>query len=117
MPHVLERYPDSRELVIATNYEAHPLMYYLDSRVIVGLSLNNIARERALAVVSGGQGNYYQSLVYRYLDNLVLPDGFPEWPEVVPEHTVEELGDTVRVDKAPRMEGRLMHMIITPKRD
>jgi hypothetical protein len=48
VPHLLERYPDPRELVIATNYEAHPLMYYLDSRVIVGLSLNNIARERAL---------------------------------------------------------------------
>jgi hypothetical protein len=48
VPHVLARYPDTRELVIATNYEAHPLMYYLDSRVIVGLSLNNIARERAL---------------------------------------------------------------------
>jgi hypothetical protein len=48
VPHVLERYPEPRELVVATNYEAHPLMYYLDSRVIVGLSLNNITRERAL---------------------------------------------------------------------
>ena len=27
------------------------------------------------------------------------------------------LGEAVRVDKAPRMEGRLMSMIITPKRD
>lgn len=42
------RYPDPASLVIATSYEAHPLMYYLGSRVIVGLALNNIAAERAL---------------------------------------------------------------------
>jgi len=46
--HLRERYPDPSALVIATNYEAHPLMYYLDSRVIVGLVGNNIAEERAL---------------------------------------------------------------------
>lgn len=43
-----ERYPDTHSLVVATNYEAFPLMYYLGSRVIVGLSLNNIAAERSL---------------------------------------------------------------------
>jgi hypothetical protein len=46
--HLLERYPDPAALVIATNYEAHPLMYYLGSHVIVGLSGNNLARERDL---------------------------------------------------------------------
>lgn len=48
VPWVLARYPDPERLVIATNYEAHPLMYYLGSHVIVGLSLNNIVAERAL---------------------------------------------------------------------
>lgn len=42
------RYPDPSALIVATNYEAHPLMYYLGSRVIVGLSRNNIAEERGL---------------------------------------------------------------------
>ena len=46
--HLRERYPDPSTLVIATNYEAHPLMYYLGSHVIVGLSGNNLARERDL---------------------------------------------------------------------
>ena len=55
VPHVLARYPEPRDLVIATNYEAHPLMYYLDSRVIVGLSLNNIARERASSPTSSSR--------------------------------------------------------------
>ena len=46
--HLRERYPDTSRLVVATNYDAHPLMYYLDSHVIVGLSRNNILVEREL---------------------------------------------------------------------
>ena len=49
IPYLLERYPDPAALVIATNYEAHPLMYYLGSHVIVGTSLNNIVADRRLA--------------------------------------------------------------------
>ena len=41
----------------------------------------------------------------------------PEFGRRILDRVVEELGDIVRVDRAPRMEGRLMHMIITPKRD
>jgi hypothetical protein len=48
IPDLLERYRDPAALVIATNYEAHPIMYYLGSHVIVGLSLNNIGNERGL---------------------------------------------------------------------
>jgi hypothetical protein len=46
--HLRERYADTTQLVIATNYEAHPLMYYLGSHVVVGLNANNIVAERAL---------------------------------------------------------------------
>lgn len=46
--HLRKRYPRPEELIIATNYEAHPLMFYLGSRVIVGFSLNNIEAEREL---------------------------------------------------------------------
>jgi hypothetical protein len=42
------RHPHPASLLIATNYEAQPLMYYLGSRVIVGLALGDIAREREL---------------------------------------------------------------------
>ncbi len=41
----------------------------------------------------------------------------PEYGRKILDRVVEELGEAVRVDKAPRMEGRLMSMIITPKRD
>jgi hypothetical protein len=48
IPYLKSRHPRSEELVIATNYENHPLMYYLGSHVIVGTTLSNIARERML---------------------------------------------------------------------
>ncbi len=41
----------------------------------------------------------------------------PEFGRKILDRVVAELGDIVRVDRPPRMEGRLMHMIITPKRD
>ena len=43
-----EQYADPTALLIATNYEAQPLMFYLGSRVIVGLAGGDLARERAL---------------------------------------------------------------------
>ena len=48
MEHIRNEYRDPAQLVIATNYAAHTYMYYLGSHVIVGLSLNNIARDRVL---------------------------------------------------------------------
>jgi hypothetical protein len=44
----LAEVPEPAQLVIATNYANHPLMYYLGSHVIVGTNLNNIVRERSL---------------------------------------------------------------------
>jgi len=43
-----ERYSDPSALLVATNYEAQPLMFYLGSRVIVGLAGGDLARDRAL---------------------------------------------------------------------
>ena len=48
IPYLAERYEHPEQLVIATNYEEYAFMYYLDSHVIVGLSLNNLRRERDL---------------------------------------------------------------------
>lgn len=41
----------------------------------------------------------------------------PEYGRKILDRVVEELGEAIRVDRAPRMEGRLMSMILTPKRD
>jgi hypothetical protein len=48
IPHLEARYAHPEELVIATNYEEYAFMYYLGSHVIIGLSLNNLARDRQL---------------------------------------------------------------------
>ena len=48
IPFLAERYPDTRRLVIATNYESYPLMTYLGSHVVVGLGGANLARDRTL---------------------------------------------------------------------
>ncbi len=48
IPWIREQYPHPDRLVIATNYENHPYMYYLGSHTIVGLSRNNIRRDRLL---------------------------------------------------------------------
>ena len=45
IPFLEERYGDTRDLVIATNYESYPLMLYLDSHVIVGLSGADLKRD------------------------------------------------------------------------
>jgi len=46
VPYLQERYPDPTSLVIATNYEEHPLMYYLGSHVIVGGGQHKILEDR-----------------------------------------------------------------------
>jgi len=46
--YLAETTPRPADLVIATNYANHPLMYYLGAHVIVGTNLNNIVRERSL---------------------------------------------------------------------
>jgi len=46
--HIAESAVHPEDLVIATNYANHPLMYYLGSHVIVGTNLNNILAERRL---------------------------------------------------------------------
>jgi hypothetical protein len=48
IPWLRETYPHPEALVIATNYEEYAFMYYLGSHAIIGLSLNNLARDRQL---------------------------------------------------------------------
>jgi hypothetical protein len=48
IPWLREQYPHPEDLVIATNYEEYAFMYYLGSHAIIGLSLNNLARDSQL---------------------------------------------------------------------
>jgi len=46
--YINENYVNTEDLVIATNYEEHTLMYYLNSRVIVGYVGSNLKEDRTL---------------------------------------------------------------------
>jgi alkanesulfonate monooxygenase SsuD/methylene tetrahydromethanopterin reductase-like flavin-dependent oxidoreductase (luciferase family) len=46
-------------------------------------------REEAFRVASNMHLNYYQSLVFHWLDNIQRPAHVPEWPAVLPEPTPE----------------------------
>jgi len=48
IPYLQARYAHPEQLVIATNYEEYAFMYYLGSQVIIGLSLNDLVRDRQL---------------------------------------------------------------------
>jgi alkanesulfonate monooxygenase SsuD/methylene tetrahydromethanopterin reductase-like flavin-dependent oxidoreductase (luciferase family) len=52
-------------------------------------------REEAFELNTRIKMRYYQSLVYRWLDTFPKPDAVPEWPEVMPEPTVDELKEQV----------------------
>ncbi len=48
IPYIKENYHDTANLIIATGYEENSLMYYLNSRVIVGYVGNNLDEDRKL---------------------------------------------------------------------
>ena len=39
---------------------------------------------------------YHTSLVFRYLDTFPRPAGVPQWPQVIPELTLEQLEERIR---------------------
>lgn len=45
IPFIMETYRDTDKLIIATNYEETPLMYYLDSKVIIGYVGSNLEQD------------------------------------------------------------------------
>jgi hypothetical protein len=48
VPYIKSNYKDPQNLVIATNYEEEVLMYYLDSKVVVGYAGKNIGEDLKL---------------------------------------------------------------------
>jgi hypothetical protein len=48
IPYIKENFPRADTLIIASNYEEHAYMYYLDSKVIVGFLGNNIEEDARL---------------------------------------------------------------------
>ena len=47
-----------------------------------------------------GQG-YHRSLLLRYLDTFPRPDGIPEWPDLLPDPTPEQIDASIAAGDSP----------------
>lgn len=53
--------------------------------------------DRAREVAANAGSGYYQSLVFKWLDSVMKPEGVPAWPDLVPEPTPEEIRKAVEL--------------------
>jgi len=44
---------------------------------------------------------YHRSLLLRYLDTFPRPEGVPEWPELLPDPTPDEIDAAIRAGETP----------------
>jgi len=51
--------------------------------------------QRARQIASNMDTGYHVSLVFRYLDTFPRPPGIPEWPNLIPDQTVEQIDQQV----------------------
>ena len=63
-------------------------------------------REEAFEVAVNIGMNYYTSLQMHWLDNIPKPTSFPEWPDLIPEPTVDQLKKAVRARHGRRRRSR-----------
>jgi alkanesulfonate monooxygenase SsuD/methylene tetrahydromethanopterin reductase-like flavin-dependent oxidoreductase (luciferase family) len=70
-----------------------PVGAWVNDNLIVAIGFNSIAedREQARRDFLNGGNNYQMSQVFRYHDTFPRPEGFPVWPEVMPDLTEEAL--------------------------
>ncbi|MCU1450369.1 MAG: Luciferase-like, subgroup [Acidimicrobiales bacterium] len=71
---------------------ATPVGDYVNDNILcvtTGLCMEN--RDEAFETASRINLHYYQSLVFHWLDNIPKPPGLPEWPQMLPESTPEDI--------------------------
>jgi alkanesulfonate monooxygenase SsuD/methylene tetrahydromethanopterin reductase-like flavin-dependent oxidoreductase (luciferase family) len=72
--------------------EAEPVGDFVNDNIMVVTNMVCMEdREEAFRVAVSSGMNYYTSLQMHWLDNIPKPEGFPVWPEVIPEPSVEQL--------------------------
>jgi alkanesulfonate monooxygenase SsuD/methylene tetrahydromethanopterin reductase-like flavin-dependent oxidoreductase (luciferase family) len=71
---------------------AEPVGAYVNDNIMVTTGAY-VAEEgqEALRIASNSRMSYLQSNVYRYHDTFPHPDWVPQWPELIPDPTVEQL--------------------------
>jgi alkanesulfonate monooxygenase SsuD/methylene tetrahydromethanopterin reductase-like flavin-dependent oxidoreductase (luciferase family) len=71
---------------------ATPVGDYVNDNIMVVTNMICMEnREEAFETAVSIGMNYYTSLQMHWLDNIPKPPGFPEWPELIPEPSVEQL--------------------------
>ena len=49
--------------------------------------------DRARRIFAANNSKYHTGLVFKYLDSFPRPEGFPVWPDLPPDPTLQELRD------------------------
>jgi alkanesulfonate monooxygenase SsuD/methylene tetrahydromethanopterin reductase-like flavin-dependent oxidoreductase (luciferase family) len=75
---------------------AEPIGAYVNDNVMI-TSAAFVAEDREAAVQSmvGGRLSYLQSNVFRYHDTFPHPDWAPQWPELLPDATADEVRSAI----------------------
>ncbi|MCC5952627.1 MAG: LLM class flavin-dependent oxidoreductase [Acidimicrobiia bacterium] len=77
---------------------AEPVGDYVNDNIMVVTNMLCMEdREQAFATAVDMGMNYYTSLQMHWLDNIPKPKGFPEWPDLVPEPSVDDLKKAVEL--------------------
>ena len=72
--------------------KAEPVGGYVNNNIMVTGDMMCLEDgDRARRVFMANRSNYHTGLVFRYLDSFPRPEGFPVWPELPPDPTMEEL--------------------------
>jgi alkanesulfonate monooxygenase SsuD/methylene tetrahydromethanopterin reductase-like flavin-dependent oxidoreductase (luciferase family) len=71
---------------------ADPVGDYVNDNIMVVTNMICMEdREEAFRTAVSVGMNYYTSLQMHWLDNIPKPPGFPEWPELIPEPSIEQI--------------------------
>jgi alkanesulfonate monooxygenase SsuD/methylene tetrahydromethanopterin reductase-like flavin-dependent oxidoreductase (luciferase family) len=76
---------------------AEPVGDYINDNVACVTQLVCMEDGRKAREMACNMGNmYHVSLVFRYLDTIHRPPGIPQWPQLIPEPTLEQLEERIR---------------------
>ena len=72
--------------------KAEPVGDYVNNNIMVtGDMLCLEDGDRARRIFAANNSKYHTGLVFKYLDSFPRPEGFPVWPDLPPDPTLEEL--------------------------
>lgn len=81
---------------------AEPVGGWVNDNVMVTSSMLCLEdSRRARELIGAARGEYHKSLLFRYLDTFPRPADIPEWPEVCPPYTSEEVDLAVELAEWP----------------